>query len=137
MKKQKSKVDTWLVLVVIGIVVAASLPFILVDEAPLIWLVISGVVLLVLADMVVNTTYVIDGRTLTIRCGLLMKERCDIMDITAVRPTRTPVSSPAMSLDRLELKLRVRSIIISPKDKERFVDDLRAVNPDIKVEAGQ
>lgn len=109
MKKQKSKVDTWLVLVVIGIVVAASLPFILVDEAPLIGLVISGVVLLVLADMVVNTTYVIDGRTLTIRCGLLMKERCDIMDITAVRPTRTPVSSPAMSLDRLELKLRGRN----------------------------
>lgn len=137
MKKQKSKVDTWLVLVVIGIVVAASLPLILVDEAPLIWLVISGVVLLVLADMVVNTTYVIDGRTLTIRCGLLMKERCDIMDITAVRPTRTPVSSPAMSLDRLELKLRDRSIVISPKDKERFVGDLRAVNPDIKVEAGQ
>lgn len=42
-----------------------------------------------------------------------------------------------MSLDRLELKLRGRSIIISPKDKERFVDDLLAVNPDIKVEAGQ
>ena len=137
MKKQKSKVDTWLVLVVIGIVVACSLPFILVDEAPLIGLVINGVVLLVLADMIVNTAYVIDGRTLTIRCGLLMKEQCDIMDITAVRPTRTPVSSPAMSLDRLELKLRGRSIIISPKDKERFVDDLRAVNPDIKVEAGQ
>lgn len=136
MKKQKSKVDTWLVLVVIGIVVAASLPFILVDEAPLIGLVIGGVVLLVLADMVVNTTYIIDGRTLTIRCGSLMKDRCDIMDITAVRPTRTPVSSAAMSLDRLELKLRDRSIVISPKDKERFVDDLRAVNPEIKVEAG-
>lgn len=136
MKKQKSKVDTWLVLVVIGIVVAASLSFILVDEAPLIGLVIGGVVLLVLADMVVNTTYVIDGRTLTIRCGSLMKDRCNIMDITAVRPTRTPVSSAAMSLDRLELKLRDRSIVISPKDKERFVDDLRAVNPEIKVEAG-
>ncbi len=64
-----------------------------------------------------------------------MKERCDIVDITAVRPPRTSVSSPSMFLDRLELKLRGRSIIISPKDKERFVDDLRAINPDIKVGA--
>lgn len=68
-------------------------------------------------------------------CGPLMKERSDIVDITAVRPPRTSVSSPAMSLDRLELKLRERSIIISPKDKDRFVDDLRAINPDIKVGA--
>jgi len=38
-----------------------------------------------------------------------------------------------MSLDRIEIMLKGRSIIISPKDKEGFVNDMCKVNPDIKV----
>lgn len=133
MKRFKSKVDIKLVMIVVAIVFIASLPFILTPNAGFAGFVINGITLLIFADMVINTEYIIDGKILRVKCGHLIKQQCNIMDITAVKPTRTLVSSPAMSLDRLELKLRDKSIIISPKDKTGFVDALRAVNPEIKV----
>jgi hypothetical protein len=43
------------------------------------------------------------------------------------------VSSPALSLDRLQLSYgKSKSIIVSPKNKSAFVDHLQQVNPNIK-----
>ncbi len=135
MKKYKSKIDTGLVLIVVAIIIIGLTPFILIHDALLAGLSINGIIILMFVDMVMNTEYVIDGKILRVKCGCLIRHKCDIMDITSVRPTRTLVSSPAMSLDRLELKLRDRDIVISPKDKVQFINDLCAVNPNIKVES--
>ncbi|MCT4544481.1 MAG: PH domain-containing protein [Vallitalea sp.] len=47
--------------------------------------------------------------------------------------TRNVISSPACSLDRIELKADNKSLIISPKDKTYFVEVLQEKNPSIKV----
>lgn len=133
MKTYKSKVDSRIVLIVVGVMVVSTVPCMLVPGAVWAVLAVDMVVGLIFADMVFNTEYTIDGQMLRVKCGMLVKDRCDIMSVTAIRPTRELGSSPAMSLDRIEIRLKDRSIIISPKDKEGFVNDMCKVNPDIKV----
>jgi hypothetical protein len=77
-----------------------------------------------------STYYVIDGATLVIRSSFLTW-RVPIAEITRVTPTRNPLSSPALSLDRLQIEYGRKLILVSPEEKERFIEALRAVNPAI------
>ncbi|MDO9478112.1 MAG: PH domain-containing protein [Pseudohongiella sp.] len=53
------------------------------------------------------------------------KWRVPIKQITSITPTSSPLSSPALSLDRLRIDYgRGESIMISPKNKEQFIQDL-------------
>jgi hypothetical protein len=48
--------------------------------------------------------------------------KVEIQKITSVKRTRNPLSSPALSTDRLEIKYgKWDFVLISPKNKERFV----------------
>lgn len=54
------------------------------------------------------------------------------MKIKTIRPTRNPLSSPAMSLDRLELQFKNgEKIMISPKDKVGFKERMKSINFEI------
>jgi hypothetical protein len=47
-------------------------------------------------------------------------------DIRTVTPTRNPLSSPALSLDRLRIDYgRGRRIMVSPRDPGAFLRELR------------
>ncbi|WP_171258493.1 PH domain-containing protein, partial [Acinetobacter pittii] len=54
--------------------------------------------------------------------------KININDITRIEPTHNPLSSPALSLDRLKIYYRkdgrVATVMISPKDKESFLNTL-------------
>ena len=80
------------------------------------------------------TNYKIRGDVLFIRSGPF-SWKVRIADIVSVRETNNPASSPALSLDRLEISYVVkgerREILVSPADKRRFIDVLRAANPRI------
>ena len=79
-----------------------------------------------------SVEYRLDGDELTIRCGILFKRTLSIQSIRSIRPTRNPLSAPAASLDRLEITFnKYDTILVSPKDKEAFIRELRAVNPGI------
>jgi hypothetical protein len=68
-----------------------------------------------------RTTYRIHDDQLLIKCGFFCKATVDILAITTVSRTRNPISSPAASLDRIELKYgKWESVIISPDDKIVF-----------------
>ena len=58
--------------------------------------------------------------------------------IREVRPTTNPLSAPALSLDRLRIDYeeggRVRSLLVSPKDKEGFLQELRDAVPGSRIE---
>ena len=77
-----------------------------------------------------STHYVIEGDTLLIRSSALTW-RVPIREITAVTPTRSSASSPALSLDRLRIDYAGKSILVSPERKHAFTDALRAINPAI------
>ncbi|MDE5923080.1 MAG: PH domain-containing protein, partial [Muribaculum sp.] len=52
-------------------------------------------------------------------------------------PTRTILSSPAASMDRLAITFtNTRTpLVISPTDREKFIRTLTAMNPDIRVKS--
>lgn len=70
---------------------------------------------------------------LDIRAGWLLRITIPIADIVSVHPTNNPLSSPAMSLDRLEIRYRragsERSVMISPLDKDVFLRELASCDP--------
>jgi len=54
--------------------------------------------------------------------------------IREISETNNPLSSPANSLDRLEIKYSSNGIIlISPKDKSGFINQLIKINPNIEL----
>ncbi|MDJ0655391.1 MAG: PH domain-containing protein [Xanthomonadales bacterium] len=73
-----------------------------------------------------STHYRIDEGTLHIRSGP-MSWTIKRDSITSITPSRSLVSSPALSLDRLEIRYgKGRSILVSPENKEAFVAALNA-----------
>jgi hypothetical protein len=77
-----------------------------------------------------STYYVIEGPTLVIRSSGITW-RVPIADIHSITPTRSPFSSPALSLDRLRIEYGGRRILVSPDDRQKFIAALRSVNPSI------
>lgn len=115
---------------VLGVALAASL------IPPSAWLAagILTAVILLIAHTFLYTSYTIDGDVLKIRCGLLFRSRISIAGIRQVSETRSPLSSPATSLDRLEIVYNTyNQVLISPKDKEAFISHLKEINPKIVV----
>lgn len=85
-----------------------------------------------------GTHYTFRGDKLVIRSGPF-RWTINIHEITSIIPTRNPLSSPACSLDRLMLKLNESKfgMMISPLEKEQFLDELVLRNPALVVENGR
>lgn len=130
----RSGVDLWLIVFVFG-VVAGVYGVVLFTYFS--WsMVITGVLLLtIIAWALFDIKYIILDNFLIVSCfGGLFKNTFDIKEITSVRATRTIQSSPAASLDRLEVKCGRRSVVISPRKKREFLAHLLKINQAIRVE---
>lgn len=67
-------------------------------------------------------------------CSIFPEKKVKIEEITAVETTVLPVSSYALSLDRLIIYRNDQQwLLISPTDKKEFLRCLRKFNPEIKV----
>jgi hypothetical protein len=74
--------------------------------------------------VLISLRYFLSEQTLRIRCGPF-NWRVPINEITAVTPTRNPLSSPALSLDRLLIEYgQGRAIMISPEPRAEFLRQL-------------
>ncbi|MET0280853.1 MAG: PH domain-containing protein [Steroidobacteraceae bacterium] len=127
----RSKIDTWLILLVLAtglLALTTSLPLI-VRGAPGAVPIATGVFAAVVglpAWLIAATHYTFDGDSLDIRSGPL-QWRIPISQIRAVTPTRSLLSSPALSMDRLRIDYgRYQSILVSPADKPGFLRELDA-----------
>jgi len=95
----------------------------------LITLIISGF----MAWFWFGTYYEIKDSTLRVVAGPF-RWKIDILTIINVKRTRNPLSSPALSLDRLEVRYGKWGIIlISPKNEVRFGEELVRINPKISI----
>lgn len=91
-------------------------------------------VILFVAHMFMTTYYVINGDSLTIKCGFLYNKTIDITTIKKISETNNPLSSPATSIDRLEISYgKFDSVMISPKQKKEFIDNITFLNPGVEV----
>ena len=96
--------------------------------------IIIGIVALFIGHMFVTTRYTVNNTSLQIVCGFFYSNTVDIRTIESVRRTTHLVSSPAASLDRMELIMRSgERIIISPKNKKGFLQHLRRINAGIDI----
>ena len=128
----KSKVDAWLVAATVGVVAAAVVPCLFVDFS---WAALA-IMLLTLALILLalfGIRYEVAGGKLRVSCCRLVMDTIDISKITQIRPTRTLISAPAASIDRLEIRAGRRSVVVSPRCKEAFINNLLEINPGIEV----
>lgn len=60
-----------------------------------------------------------------------------LSDIDEVPPSDSPLSSPALSLDRLRVSYRARGadrfVLISPQDKGGFIRELASNDPGLRM----
>ncbi len=132
-KKFKSKIG--LELVIPLIVVFGTVLMLTVSEKPS-WLGLAILlpVILFVAHIFLTTYYVINGHNLIIKCGFLFNKTIDINTIKKISETNNPLSSPATSLDRIEITYgKFDSVIISPKLKKEFINEITRLNPSIEV----
>ena len=85
--------------------------------------------------MLLSTWYKItaDGYLIA-HCSIFPEKKISISEISAVEVTVMPVSSYALSLDRLIIyKGDTQWLLISPVNKQDFVKLLKKHNPDIRI----
>ncbi len=86
------------------------------------------------AYLYTSTYYTIGSDTLTVK-SILLCEKININDITKISHTRTWLSAPALSLNRIELRYnRGHAIVISPRNESCFISQLRTINPSIEIQ---
>lgn len=131
-----SKRDTWLVVVIWASVVAMGFGIIAPWAARglsilpvLLTLLLVGGIALSLS-VLYGTRYVIDGQRIAVSSGPF-RWTIEIGTIESIRPTNDPTSSPACSLDRLQIAWgdAYDTIMVSPADKIAFLDAVAARDP--------
>lgn len=130
MQRFRSRIDPWLgVLILLAIAgEVAALVAVLSSDLPT--GTAAGVTVLVVlsigltVSIVARTHYSVGDGRLAIVCGPFSWS-IDLDDIAGVGRSRNPLSSPALSLDRLKIRYGDgKSILISPDDQDAF---LRAI----------
>ncbi len=126
----RSKVDWWLAAILLACALGSTvaIAIVVINESPRQALAVSPMLLLTVGLpvwLLCSTEYRIRSSELQVRSGPF-SWRVPLREIRKVTPTRNPLSSPALSLDRLRIEYgQSRSIMISPADKEAFVTELR------------
>jgi hypothetical protein len=83
-------------------------------------------VLGIYVGLVFPMRYGLDDAHLVVRFGVC-RQRIPLADIIEVRSTHFPLSSPALSLDRLRVQYGpsfFKAVMISPVDRDGFLDEL-------------
>ena len=99
--------------------------------APIILLIL---VLAFITFLLTSIKYTIENQNLNIKAGFLINQNINIMNIESIKKSKNILSSPAASLDRIEIiENNKNSILISPKNKIEFIEELKKINPQIDV----
>jgi hypothetical protein len=134
----RSKRDAWLMaLLGLGLAIDALAPAaVVLGGAPAVGLAVAAACLpsaALAASVMIWTDYAIDAGSgrLLVRCGPFRWSE-PLGRIEEVRPSRSWASAPALSLDRLEVRGRWSSLLISPADRDWFLDRLAAASPGLE-----
>jgi Bacterial PH domain len=128
-KVHTSRIDLWLIVAIVVAVITSIGAGVLVFLAgpPVAqWIALANLFAGVGLPLwiLLGTSYTLTQEQLLIRCGPF-HWKVPISEIREVTPTRSALSSPALSLDRLCIRYGAgRTILISPRDKTQFTVDL-------------
>lgn len=117
-------------IIIYGFLIANSI-----DKASLLGFTILIGSLIFLVVLFYSISYEVTDEVLTVISFFFIKKNILIKDVTRIVESNNPISSPAASLDRLEVYYgKYSSVIISPKDKMGFIAHLKRLSPSIQVE---
>src|SRR5690606_11388766 len=139
MQRFNSKVDWWLAAIVISvplISVGTTISGLASGDMAAAAIGAGTVVGVVALYIVVvwPVAYEVDARELVVRFGL-MRNRVPLDQIARIAPSRNPLASPALSLDRLRLDRRGGGIVlVSPADRAGFVRAITSRAPGVEVD---
>lgn len=128
----KSKVGWWYHFTIVLIMAGCVASFLTTNVVTMIFMLFLAMLVL---HVLLNTWYKItaDG-VLIAHCSIFPEKRIPISEISAVEVTVMPVSSYALSLDRLIIyKGAMQWMLVSPVNKQDFVKLLRKHNPGIQI----
>ena len=126
----RSGYNWWLImLIIIGIFIFFIVAISLFPSPSSYFYIIAA---LLLGWIYFGTFYTVLQDRIIIRSGPL-KWTVLISDIIYIEPSRSPLSAPASSLDRLFIKHKKGFLLVSPKDQERFLQLLQEKNHKINI----
>lgn len=127
MKIYRSKVDWWLVVLILSVFGFPIVQGIQTKEYML--SVVFIMLLSLFYILAITLKYKIEGDYLSI-----WRTKIDIKTIRKIYATRNPLSSPALSINRIAIVYnKFDEVLISPKDRADFIEELLKVNPTIEV----
>ncbi len=133
-KRFKSKIDRWLLYLLIAVIVFEVVVLgVAATQAGSVVAALSIVaaallIVALIGSLLVRTHYTVQGNILRIASGPF-SWKVPVDQIESVKATRNPLSSPALSLDRLQISYgKDRRIMVSPADKAGF---LKAVGQEL------
>jgi hypothetical protein len=128
----KSAVSWWLwALVAIPVIITSVITVMDGDWTAIL---IHALVALFVGHLFFTTYYTVEGNTLNVKSSVLINIKIDITTIRKITETNNPLSSPALSLDRLWIDYgKNGAVMISPEDKEGFIRHILLINPSVEV----
>ncbi|MFK8113433.1 MAG: PH domain-containing protein [Rubripirellula sp.] len=85
----------------------------------------GALTLIVSAMFTVPCRYTILDDAVSVRCGILFYQ-IPFSDVVSIEPSGTWLSGPALSMRRVLITTTKRKVIISPREREHFMEDLRS-----------
>lgn len=133
MKKFRSKIGIGIVSMV-GLLLGTSLAASACAKEWVLFAVVLAILILVVY-LLLTTFYVIENGILSIHSGFLSVVRIEIRHVIRIEKRRNLFASRAGSINRLEIIYnKYDSVLISPKDKEGFIKEIKRINPFIELE---
>ncbi|HJB78361.1 MAG TPA: PH domain-containing protein [Candidatus Nosocomiicoccus stercorigallinarum] len=128
----QSKKDIWLAVLIWGVIILMF--FMMITEQNIVVYIVGILNNALLLWLWFGTNYKIDDEDLIVRSGPF-KSTIDIKSIKKLRATKTLLAGPALSIDRIEIQYkRYDSVIVSPKEKNKFIESLLSKNKSIEVD---
>jgi len=135
-----SKVDRWLVVLLVaawGLSLVSVASTVAAGGPPSVLYSTVGLEVFIFGFVVwvfTTTRYTVRAGALAVRSGPF-RWRIALEEITEIVPSRNPLSSPALSLDRLEVRYgRGRLLLISPRERRSFLAAVVARAPGLTLE---
>lgn len=129
--KFPSKIDGWLIPVMVIAFAGIIIALVAVMVTPTPWpvrvfiTVAMALVTFLLFAVFRNTCYEVRADELRVVSGPF-RWKIPLSEITDIRPTRNPLSSPALSMDRFKVSYgKHKFVLISPADKDGFLRAMR------------
>ena len=128
----QSKKDIWLAVLIWGVIILMF--FMMITEQNIVVYIVGILNNALLLWLWFGTSYKIDDENLIVKSGPF-KSTIDIKSIKKLRATKTLLAGPALSIDRIEIQYkRYDSVIVSPKEKNKFIESLLSKNKSIEVD---